>query len=507
MGRAAAAMSLIGTVLAPSPAAAVSEELLPGLPAIMPEVQPDTEDYANLPENEFLAVDRYPLSTFSVDVDTASYSNVRRFLTEGKMPPPDAVRVEEMVNYFVYDYPRPAGQAPFSITTEVAACPWNTEHQLMRIGIQGRPLEGSPPPRNLVFLLDVSGSMSDSNKLPLLKKAMRTLVETLTQKDKVAIVVYAGASGLVLPSTIGSEKQRILQALDGLEAGGSTNGGSGIELAYRVAGENYLGAGINRVILATDGDFNLGTTSQGELMRLIGEKRKTGVFLTVLGLGTGNLKDSTMEMLADRGNGNYAYFDKLAEARKVLVAEGGATLVTIAKDVKIQVEFNPRHVSAYRLIGYENRVLKEEDFKDDSKDAGEIGAGHRVTALYELVRPGQPDLAAGSEPLRYQSGRATTALSDKPELLIVKVRYKPPDQGKSRELEHVVARTQEGEPSGDFRFAAAVAGFGMLLRNSRFKAQANYRLVAELAQGALARDDEGYRREFLELVKKAQRLA
>ena len=504
LARLAATLPLISSVLAPSPSDAVSVENVPGQAAVGPEAK-SGEDYAHLPENEFLAVDRYPQSTFSVDVDTASYANVRRFLKEGKLPPPDAVRIEEMVNYFAYDYSTPEDKRPFAVSTEVSQCPWNSEHQLMRIGLQAAPLSGELPARNLVFLLDVSGSMSDSNKLPLLKKALRSLLDTFTQSDKVAIVVYAGSSGLVLPATVGSEKERIQQALDKLEAGGSTNGAEGIQLAYRVARENLIPKGVNRVILATDGDFNVGTTSQHELLGLIEEQRKSGIFLTVLGLGMGNLKDSTLEMLADKGNGNYAYLDNLAEARKVLVKEGGATLVTVAKDVKIQVEFNPKQVSAYRLIGYENRLLKDEDFKDDKKDAGEIGAGHRVTALYELIRPGQPDLAANAEPLRYQSERGSTAVAATAELCIVKVRFKPPHSDTSQQFDHPVTPTTLR--STDFVFAAAVAAFGMLLRKSKFSAQANYGLVLELAGRSLGTDSEGYRREFVELVKKAQSLA
>ena len=348
-----------------------------------------TEGYDHLDENPFRRVSADPLSTFSIDVDTASYANMRRFLNTGEMPPAGAIRIEEMINYFRFDYPKPAGDAPFSITTELAVCPWNTKHRLALIGLQGREIpEDDASPRNLVFLIDVSGSMMPPDKLALVRTAMRMLTDVLTARDRVAIVVYAGASGLVLPSTPGDQKATVHRAIAELEAGGSTNGGEGITLAYRIAKEHFIKGGVNRVVLATDGDFNVGVTSQDELVRLIEEQRASGVFLSVLGVGTGNVKDSMMEKLADKGNGNYAYLDSLHEARKVLVREAGSTLVTIAKDVKIQVEFNPAAVSAYRLIGYENRMLKNEDFNDDKKDAGEIGAGHSVTALYEIVPAG-----------------------------------------------------------------------------------------------------------------------
>ena len=410
-----------------------------------------------------------PLSTFSIDVDTASYANVRRFLREGTLPPKDAVRVEELVNYFHYDYPAPSGNDPFSITTEVAQSPWHDKMKLLRVGLASQPIAAAKvPPRNLVFLLDVSGSMNSPNKLPLLKGAMGLLVEQLRKQDRVAIVVYAGASGLVLPSTPGMEKDAIRQALVQLEAGGSTNGGAGIELAYKVAEENFLKGGINRVILCTDGDFNVGTTNQGDLTRLIEDKRKSGVFLTVLGFGMGNLKDSTMEKLADKGNGNYGYIDSIEEARKILVKEAGATLVTVAKDVKIQVEFNPARVAAYRLIGYENRVLAAQDFNDDKKDAGEIGAGHTVTALYELVPAGVEVPAAKVDDLKYQKPGGPAPAAGTGELVTVKVRYKAPDGDKSKLMAHAVAddRRELAKASADLRFAAAVAGFGMLLRET-----------------------------------------
>ncbi len=377
-----------------------------------PETKADgfnTEAYRHIVENPFLDVTRAPLSTFSIDVDTAAYSNTRRFLNEGRLPPKDAVRIEELINYFAYDYPQPVGDAPFSVTTEVAQCPWNSAHRLVHVGLQGKRLSRAQlPPANLVFLLDVSGSMQEPNKLPLVKSALSLLAEQLTERDRVALVVYAGSSGLVLPATTGDRKGEILAAIERLEAGGSTNGGAGIQLAYKVAADNFIRDGINRVILATDGDFNVGVTNEGDLVRLIEAKRQSGVFLSVLGFGTGNVKDATMEQLADKGNGNYAYIDTAAEARKVLGQQLGGTLATIAKDVKLQLEFNPARAAAYRLIGYENRLLRDEDFNDDTKDAGEIGAGHTVTALYEVVPAGQEWSNPGVDPLKYQTAPRTT---------------------------------------------------------------------------------------------------
>jgi Ca-activated chloride channel family protein len=474
------------------------------------EVQPpamNTEAYARIYDNAFLAVASNPLSTFSIDVDTASYANVRRFLKAGQLPPPDAVRIEELINYFRFDYPSPEGDAPFSVTTSVAACPWKPAHKLVHVGLQARRIDDETmPPRNLVFLLDVSGSMNEPAKLPLLQASMNLLVEQLTARDRVAIVVYAGASGLVLPPTGGDRKGEIRAALDALQAGGSTAGGAGIQLAYEVAQDGFIEGGVNRVILATDGDFNVGITSPGDLVRLIEEKRKSGVSLSVLGFGMGNLKDSTMEMLADKGNGNYAYIDTLAEGRKVLVTEAGSTLVTVAKDVKIQVEFNPRTVSAFRLIGYENRVLAHEDFNDDAKDAGDIGAGHTVTALYEVVPVGVP-LGTGSvDPLKYQQPRAATAAAGNGELATIKLRYKAPDGETSTPLAASV-RDEGGEASANLRFAAAVAEFGMLLRNSEHKGTASFAQALELGRSATGDDPEGFRTEFVHLVEQAQRLA
>ncbi len=472
---------------------------------------PSTEAYDRIRERGFTAVASDPLSTFSIDVDTASYANVRRFLNEGRLPPPDAVRIEELVNYFSYAYPEPAGADPFSVSVEVAGAPWAPGHTLVRVGLKGRAIEGLyARPRNLVFLLDVSGSMNQPNKLPLLKRAMSMLVEQLSADDRVAIVVYAGRSGLVLPSTSCEQKETILAALARLEAGGSTNGGAGIQLAYDVARRNFVEGGVNRVILATDGDFNVGVSDRGSLVRMVEDRAKGGVFLSVLGFGTGNLKDSQMEQLADDGNGNYSYVDSLHEARKVLVEELGATLETIAKDVKIQVEFNPAAVAAWRLIGYENRVLAHRDFNDDAVDAGEIGAGHTVTALYELVPAGSevPGAAGGVDPLRYQTRSGLSAGAAAGELLNVKLRYKEPDGDTSRLLETpVAARVADWtEATDDFRFAAAVAAWGMLLRGSEHAGEADLELVRRLALAGLAGDPTGRRVEFLNLVRATETL-
>ena len=466
----------------------------------------NTEAYDTLEENRFRRVDADPLSTFSIDVDTASYANVRRFLTDGALPPPGAVRIEELVNYFRFDYPQPSDRAPFSITTELAPCPWNPRHRLALIGLQGRDFQHrEPSPRNLVFLIDVSGSMMPPDKLPLVRTAMRMLTDVLTERDRVAIVVYARASGLVLPSTPGDQKERIHQALARLEAGGSTNGASGIALAYQVARNNFITGGVNRVVLATDGDFNVGITNQSELVRLVERERESGIFLSVLGVGTDNLKDSTMEKLADKGNGNYSYLDTLHEARKVLVREAGATLDTIAKDVKIQVEFNPREVAAYRLIGYENRLLRNEDFNDDKKDAGEIGAGHSVTALYEIVPAGVEVGAATVDPLKYQRDTRPTRAASSGEVLTVKVRYKAPDGDTSRLLTRVVMNTP-ASMSANVGFASAVAEFGMVLRGSPDSGDASVPAAVARARRFRGSDDEGYRSEFIVLAERASLL-
>ncbi len=469
----------------------------------------NTETYDHMVDNPFRLVTEEPLSTFSIDVDTASYANVRRFLNQGRLPPPDAVRIEEMINYFSYDYPLPDGDVPFSVNVEVAECPWRPAHRLARIGLKGWEIaEEERPSANLVFLVDVSGSMRPPNKLPLLKMAIRLVVEQLTGDDRVAIVVYAGASGLALPSTTCNNQDTILHALENLEAGGSTNGGAGIRLAYDVAAENFIEDGINRVILATDGDFNIGVTNQGDLIRLIEEKAKSGVFLSVLGFGIGNYKDSTLEKLADKGNGNYAYIDTQYEARKVLVEQMGGTLITIAKDVKIQIEFNPAVAGAYRLIGYENRVLAAQDFNDDTKDAGEIGAGHTVTALYEIVPAGLDINVPGVDPLKYQTPRQTPDAVASGELMTVKLRYKEPDGDSSKLVEFSITDTGRplAEASGDFTFAAAVALFGMSLRDSPHRGEADFGLALELADPSSGRDASAYRKEFVRLVETAAAL-
>lgn len=466
----------------------------------------NTEDYAVISENGFHSVTSEPLSTFSIDVDAASYSNVRRYLTSGSMPPPGAVRIEELINYFKYNYPQPKGDNPFSVTTELATAPWNPTHRLVRIGMQGKniPVE-SLPASNLVFLIDVSGSMMPENKLPLVRASLKLLVDQIREKDRIALVVYAGSAGLVLPSTSGSEKNRIKSAIDRLEAGGSTAGGAGIELAYKLAMENFMEQGNNRVILCTDGDFNVGKSSDASLEELISAKRKSNIFLTVLGYGMGNYKDNKMQILADKGNGNHAYIDGMTEAKKVLVNEFGGTLFTIAKDVKLQVEFNPANVQSYRLIGYENRMLNKEDFNDDKKDAGELGSGHNVTALYEIIPAGiKNDFTVSVDPLKYQAIPRPIAPFTQ-EVLTVKLRYKEPKGDVSRlmeqRLENGVKTIQEA--SQDLRFAASVAEFGMLLGNSAFKQECTYEDALRLAQNAKGDDKEGYRSEFIELIKLA----
>jgi Ca-activated chloride channel family protein len=463
----------------------------------------NTESYDHISDNPFVLVATDPRSTFSVDVDTASYAVVRRFLNDGHLPPKDAVRVEELINYFPYAYAPPTDGKPFAVHLDVASCPWSPGHRLVRVALKGREAPRTErPPANLVFLLDVSRSMDEPDKLPLVKAAMRLLVGELQPHDRVAIVVYAGREGLALPSTPASDRGSIVAAIDSLSPGGGTHGSAGIRLAYETATANFVKGGVNRVILATDGDFNIGVTNQGDLTRLIEDEARTGVFLTTLGFGMGNLKDSTLEKLADHGNGNYAYIDSLMEARKVLVEQVGSTLVTIAKDVKLQLEFNPRRVRAFRLIGYENRVLAHQDFNNDKKDAGDIGAGHTVTAFYEIVPPGQPVEAPGVDPLKYQRPPASTAGPDNGELLTVKLRYKQPDADHSFLTE--VALNDDGKffqaAGPDFRFAAAVASFGMLLRDSPYKGQADYSHVLALAKASRGADETGLRAEFVRLV-------
>jgi Ca-activated chloride channel family protein len=482
-----------------------------GLPA-PPEgfhARPNREQYGHIEENAFIAVADEPRSTFSVDVDRASYSNIRRFLLrEHRLPPVDAVQVEEMVNYFAYDYRFPRGDDPVAVTTELGSAPWRPEHRLLRVGLAARPIDVEDlPPSNLVFLLDVSGSMQSGDKLPLVKRSLRLLVDQLRPEDHVAIVVYAGAAGLVLEPTDGTNRDRIIEAIDRLEAGGSTAGGAGLRLAYDVARRHFRPEGNNRVILATDGDFNIGESSDGAMVRLIEDRRRQGTFLTVLGFGTGNLQNEKMQSIAQHGNGNYAYIDSIEEARKVLVGEMGGTLVTVAKDVKIQIEFNPAEVASYRLLGYENRLLAERDFNDDSKDAGEMGAGHTVTALYEIVPVGaESDPASASvDPLRYQSRPdASAAPADerpigRDELAFVRVRYKQPDGDVSALLEQPVG-TRVRSASTDFTFASAVAGFGMLLRDSEHRGSLTVERVRSLAEDGLGDDPHGYRRGLLQLI-------
>jgi len=468
-----------------------------------------TENYSHIVENNFKEVLNEPLSTFSIDVDRAAYANVRRFLRQNQLPPPDAVRIEELVNYFSYDYPQPKGVHPFAIHTEIARAPWKQQHWLLQIGIKGRELEmQSAPPNNLVFLLDVSGSMNSPDKLPLLKQAFQLLINEMRPQDRMAIVVYAGAAGLVLPSTPGSQKERIRAAIERLEAGGSTAGGAGIQLAYQTALDHYLENGNNRVILATDGDFNVGISSEGGLVRLIEEKRKAGVYLTVLGFGTGNYQDAKMEQLADKGNGNYAYIDNVLEAKKVLVKEMSGTLYTIAKDVKIQIEFNPQHVKAYRLIGYENRLLNKEDFNDDTKDAGELGAGHTVTALYELIPATENTELASVDPLKYQQIHPTQAANSE-EVMTIKFRYKAPEASESTLMLHTLEYEEVNamnKASANLRFASAVAEFGMLLRDSKFREQASFESLIARARSAKGKDEEGYRAEFIHLAETASLL-
>jgi Ca-activated chloride channel family protein len=472
-----------------------------------PAGSPNTESYAHQADNDFLDVAVHPLSTFAMDVDTAAYSNLRRFIAQGQRPPIDAVRIEEMVNYFAYEDEPPVNGDAFAARVEVGPAPWRPGHRLVRIGLKARePDAAARPAVNLVFLVDVSGSMDEPAKLPLVQQSLRLLAARLDARDRVAIVVYAGAAGLVLPSTPGNQESAIRAAIDRLQAGGSTDGGAGIELAYAIAGRHFMPGGVNRVVLATDGDFNAGITDQGSLVRLVQQKAKQGVFLTALGFGTGNYKDSTLELLANRGNGNYAYIDSLSEARRALVEQMDATLLTVAKDAKIQVEFNPAQVKSYRLIGYENRLLRAEEFADDKKDGGEVGAGQTVTALYEVV-PAVEHVTAQDD-LRYQTRRGRTGAAGSGELLHLKVRYQEPDGVHSRLLEWPVADSHAAieDLSADFRFSAAVAGFGMLLRESPHRGQATLDQVLELARGGLGPDRGGYRAEFVSLVQGARPL-
>ncbi len=473
----------------------------------------NTEAYSNIIKNGFKNVTDNPASTFSIDVDAASYSNVRRFLNQGQLPPAGAVRTEEMINYFKYQYPQPTNDDPFSFNTEMSNCPWNKQHKLLLVGLQGKtmPTENLPA-SNLVFLIDVSGSMSDENKLPLVKASLKLLTDQLREKDKISMVVYAGSAGLVLPATSGAEKDKIKKAIDALESGGSTAGGAGILLAYKTAQENFVKDGNNRVILCTDGDFNVGVSSDDDMVRLVEKERNSGVFLTTLGYGMGNYKDSKMQQMADKGNGNNFYIDNFSEAKKVLVNEFGGTLFTIARDVKLQLEFKPEKVAGYRLIGYENRLLNKEDFNNDKKDAGELGSGHTVTALYEIIPAGvASDLLEDAEPLKYQAANDNDMGSTKfsNELLTIKLRYKAPSKDKSDLITYTVKDETISfvKASDNFRFAAAVANFAMLLRNSEYKGNSNYTKVIAMANAAMGADVEGYRKECIELIKTAETIA
>lgn len=469
----------------------------------------NTAEYKKIEDNEFKEAKKNPLSTFSIDVDKASYSNIRRFITQGSLPPADAVRVEEMINYFPYVYPQPENNEPFSITTEYTECPWNSRHNLIHIGLQGKQIKlDKMPPNNLVFLIDVSGSMDEPDRLPLIKSALQLLAEQMREEDKVSIVVYAGNAGLVLPPTSGAHKDRIKDALEKLEAGGSTAGGAGIELAYKTCKENFLPNGNNRVILATDGDFNVGVSSDGELVRMIEKKREDGIFLSALGVGNDNYKDAKLLQLADKGNGNYYYIDNLLEAKKVLVKEMGGTLLTIAKDVKIQIEFNPAKVKAYRLVGYEKRLLNNEDFNDDKKDAGELGSGHTVTAMYEIIPAGSDEEVASIDPLKYQTPAIAPTASYANDVMTIKFRYKEPKEATSKLITKVMLDNKKPfeSASENIKFSSAVAEFGMLLRDSKFKGDANYKNIMTLAKTSKGKDDDGYRAEFIQLVEKAELL-
>lgn len=469
----------------------------------------DAEEYGSISENGFKQAKDTPLSTFSIDVDAASYSNMRRFINRGELPPVDAVRTEELVNYFSYDYPNPTGSAPLNLTMEVGACPWKTNHRLVRIGLKAKEIPTKNlPASNLVFLIDVSGSMHGPNRLDLVKSSLKLLVNNLRDKDKVSIVIYAGDAGVKLESTRGSDKQKIREAIDELTAGGSTAGGAGILLAYKMAKKNFISGGNNRIILCSDGDFNVGVSSAEGLEQMVERERKSGVYLTVLGYGMGNYKDKKFQVLAEKGNGNHAYIDNIQEANRVLVNEFGATLHTVAKDVKLQVEFNPTQVQAYRLIGYESRLLKDEDFNNDAKDAGDLGAGHTVTAFYEVIPVGvENDYAGKVDELKYQKKENITfKISTFNELLTVKLRYKDSDKAQSNKMEFPLIDHKLDKTSADFRFASAVAMFGQLLRDSDFKGDATYEQVIKLAKQGLENDDKGYRREFIRLVEAAKGL-
>jgi len=483
-----------------------------GYNAVNTTANPQDESYKAITENGFSTPKDNPLSTFSVDVDAASYSNMRRFINNGQLPPPDAVRVEEMINYFKYNFNEPKGNEPVGMTTEISSAPWNKSHLLVRIGLKARTIDMDKlPPSNLVFLLDISGSMGEPNKLPLVKSAMKMLTDQLRPQDRVAIVVYSGEVAMKLPSTPGDEKQRIKDAIDELQAGGSTAGGAGIKMAYKIARENFKKNGNNRIIMCTDGDFNVGDSSDGDMETLVTRERYSNVPITIMGFGMGNLKDSKMEILADKGNGNYAYIDNLTEAQKTLVNEYGGTMFMVAKDVKLQVEFNPALVQAYRLVGYEDRLLNKEDFNNDQKDAGDMGSGHTVTAFYEIVPTGvKDDYSNGVDPLKYQSNLPVVAATGHyaNEMITVKFRYKQPGSDQSKLSVAVVMNhpASFNSTSADFRFAAAVAEFGMLLRNSQFKQNGSFDQAIDIAKNAKGNDEDGYRAEFVRLAQTAKSL-
>ena len=480
-------------------------------PVVYPQ-NTNTESYASFKENRFIDVKTEALSTFSLDVDAASYSNIRRMINNGQLPEKNSIRVEEMINYFSYNYAQPSGKDPVHINTEIHACPWNKNHLLARIGVKAKEIPTEKlPASNFVFLLDVSGSMNSANKLPLVKSALKLLCNNLRSKDRIAIVVYAGAAGVVLESTPGDDIQKITEAFEKLQAGGSTAGGAGIELAYNIAQKNYTKEGNNRIILCTDGDFNVGISSDKELETLIEQKRKSGVFLTVLGFGMGNYKDDKLQTIAQKGNGNHAYIDNIQEANKVLVNEFGSTMYAVAKDVKLQVEFNPALVNGYRLVGYESRLLNKEDFNDDTKDAAELGAGHTVTALYEIIPAGIENRYGGVDNLRYQTtAKQVATIKDidftNEEIMFVKLRYKPIDNNKSIKMEVPVLYTANKRASDDFNFAASVAMFAQILKDSDFKGEATYKTVLDLAEKGIYNDKRGYRSEFIRLVEAVEQM-
>ncbi|MDB5157537.1 MAG: Ca-activated chloride channel family protein [Mucilaginibacter sp.] len=471
---------------------------------------PGDESYDKIVENQFIDPLSTPLSTLAVDVDGASYANVRRFINAGQLPPKDAVRIEEMINYFKYNLPEPTSGEPVAIQTELAAAPWNPQHQLVRIGLKAKNVKTDKlPPSNLVFLIDVSGSMGEPNKLPLVKTSMKMLVDQLRAIDNVAIVVYAGDVGVRLASTPGDQKEKIKDVIDQLGAGGGTAGGAGLMMAYQVAQKNFIKKGNNRIILSTDGDFNVGASSDKDMEQLIEEERKTGVSLSILGFGMGNYKDSKMELLADKGHGNYAYIDNITEATKSMVSEFGGTLFTIAKDVKLQVEFNPAKVQSYRLLGYEDRLMAKEDFNNDTKLGGDMGVGHTVTALYEIIPAGVKDsFTASVDPLKYQKPVAAVRGNNSPEVMTIKFRYKQPDSDKSK-MESVTVidnPLNAGKTSEDFRFAAAVAEYGMLLRDSQFKQNSKFDQLITMAKSAKGKDEDGYRAEFIRLAESTKNM-